>query len=97
GTDAAAQVSADLAYHRALLNAAHNELLQRMEVVLETGLAERDRFVHGAPHPDDPLPSHRAVARAIGEREPEAAEEAMRALLAQAVRDVHRLRGEEAK
>ncbi|NUR92432.1 MAG: FadR family transcriptional regulator [Nonomuraea sp.] len=109
GADAAAQVSADLAFHRALLNAAHNELLQRMEVVLETGLAERDRLVHGTPYPDDPppghgtahpgdpLPSHRAVARAIGEREPEAAEEAMRALLAQAVRDVHRLRGEEAR
>ncbi|NRQ37745.1 FadR family transcriptional regulator [Nonomuraea sp. NN258] len=135
GADAAAQVSADLAYHRALLNAAHNELLQRMEIVLETGLAERDRLVHGAlhkralhqgaahngaphhdgphhdgphhdgphhdgphhdgPHHDDPLPSHRAVAQAIAERSPDVAESAMRALLDQAVRDVHRVRGEQ--
>ena len=36
-------------FHRALLAATHNELLERMEVVIETGLAERDRLVHGGP------------------------------------------------
>ena len=41
-------VAADLAFHRALLAATHNELLDRMEVVIETGLAERDRLVHSA-------------------------------------------------
>src|SRR5690606_13008469 len=54
-------VDADLAFHRALLSATHNELLERMEVVLETGLATRDRLVHGAVPDDDPVPSHRAV------------------------------------
>ncbi|WP_344748974.1 hypothetical protein [Streptosporangium vulgare] len=36
---------------RALLAATHNELLERMEIVIETGLAERDLLVHGGEHP----------------------------------------------
>lgn len=91
GTDAAAAVAADLAFHRALLAATHNELLLRMEVVIETGLAERDRMVHGALSHDDPVPSHRAVVDAIRDRNPERATAAMRALLDKAVRDLARL------
>ena len=52
-------VDADLAFHRALLAATHNELLDRMEVVLETGLADRDRLVHGAAQARRPGPRHR--------------------------------------
>jgi GntR family galactonate operon transcriptional repressor len=93
GDDAQAQVAADLAYHRALLDATHNELLQRMEMVLETGLAERDRLVHGTPgHYEDPVPSHRAVFEAIRDQDAELAERSMHVLLDQAVRDVARLR-----
>ncbi|WP_432840505.1 FadR/GntR family transcriptional regulator [Dactylosporangium sp. CA-092794] len=84
-------VAADLIFHRALLSATHNELLVRMEVVMETGLAERDRLVHGGAH-DDPVPSHRAVVDAIRSRNESAAESAMRDLLAKAVRDVEKLR-----
>ena len=36
-------VAADIAFHRALLFATHNELLQRMEIVIETGLRARAR------------------------------------------------------
>jgi DNA-binding FadR family transcriptional regulator len=91
GSDPGAAVAADLAFHRALLAATHNELLVRMEVVIETGLAERDRMVHGALGGDDPVPSHRAVVDAIRRHRPEQAAQAMRKLLEKAVRDVARL------
>jgi GntR family transcriptional regulator, galactonate operon transcriptional repressor len=88
GPDVAAAVAADLAFHRALLAATHNELLLRMEVVIETGLAERDRMVHGAQDTvDDPVPSHRAVVEAIRRGRPQAAERAMHRLLQKAVAD----------
>ncbi|WP_331769325.1 FadR family transcriptional regulator (plasmid) [Embleya sp. NBC_00888] len=89
GPDAA--VAADLRFHRALLAATHNELLRRMEVVLATGLAERDRLVHGAERADDPLPSHAAVVDAVAAGDPDAAEAAMRRLLDQAGADLHRV------
>jgi GntR family transcriptional regulator, galactonate operon transcriptional repressor len=86
-------VTADLAFHRALLAATHNELLERMEIVIESGLAERDQLVHSSEHPDDPVPSHRAVLDAVSAQAPDAAEAAMRALLDQAVRDLDKVRG----
>lgn len=89
--DASAAVAADLAFHRALLAATHNELLVRMEVVIETGLAERDRMVHGALGDDDPVPSHRAVVDAIREHDSAEAAEAMRRLLKKAFDDVARI------
>lgn len=91
GSDAGAAVTADLAFHRALLTATHNELLVRMEIVIETGLAERDRMVHGTPGSDDPVPNHRAVVEAIRRHDPEAAAQAMRDLLRKALQDVARL------
>lgn len=90
-SDAAHAVAADLAFHRALLAATHNELLVRMEVVIETGLAERDRMVHGALGDDDPVPSHRAVVDAIREHDSAEAAEAMRRLLKKAFDDVARI------
>ncbi|MDQ7910713.1 FCD domain-containing protein [Phytohabitans sp. ZYX-F-186] len=95
GSDASAAVAADLAFHRALLAATHNELLVRMEVVIETGLAERDRMVHGAQGSDDPVPSHRAVVDAIRAHDPASAASAMRLLLRKAFDDVVRLGGAE--
>ncbi|WP_127502078.1 FadR/GntR family transcriptional regulator [Actinoplanes solisilvae] len=91
GDDPVAAVAADLAFHRALLAATHNELIQRMEVVIETGLAERDRMVHGAAGADDPVPSHKAVVDAIRRHNPTQAARAMGKLLDQAVEDVARL------
>jgi DNA-binding FadR family transcriptional regulator len=90
-SDPAHVVDADLAFHRALLAATHNELLERMEMVIESGLAHRDRIVHSSPHSEDPLPAHRAVLDAVRERDPLAAEAAMRALLEQAGRDLDRV------
>ncbi|MGW2959078.1 FadR/GntR family transcriptional regulator [Streptomyces sp. NPDC001220] len=86
-------VDADLAFHRALLAATHNELLERMEMVIESGLAHRDRLVHSSPHSEPPVPAHRAVLDAVRDGDPAAAERAMRALLDQAGRDLARLDG----
>ncbi|WP_411093402.1 FadR/GntR family transcriptional regulator [Streptomyces sp. 049-1] len=93
--DAGHAVEADLAFHRALLNATHNELLERMEMVIESGLAHRDRIVHSSPHSENPVPAHRAVLDAVREQDPEAAEAAMRALLEQAGRDLERIDGDD--
>lgn len=92
GADAAAVVEADLAFHRALLAAAHNELLTRMEVVIEAGLRVRDEIVHSAEKWSDSVPAHRAVFDAVRARDPEAAAEAIRALLAQASADLDTVR-----
>ncbi|MFK0194858.1 FadR/GntR family transcriptional regulator [Kitasatospora sp. NPDC090308] len=91
GDDAHAAVEADLAFHRALLAAAHNELLTRMEVVIEAGLRVRDHLVHGSEHGSDAVPAHRAVLDAVRAREPEAAERAVHALLARAAADLRHL------
>ncbi|GAA1214778.1 FadR/GntR family transcriptional regulator [Kitasatospora nipponensis] len=91
GDDTDAAVEADLAFHRALLAAAHNELLTRMEVVIEAGLRVRDHLVHGADHGADAVPAHRAVLDAVRAREPETAARAVHALLAQAAADLRNL------
>lgn len=88
-------VQADLAFHRALLAATHNELLMRMEVVLEAGLAARDRLVHGTVQDDDPTPSHAGVLDAIRDRDPDAATDAASALLAKSLLDLDRARSVE--
>jgi DNA-binding FadR family transcriptional regulator len=86
-------VDADLAFHRALLAASHNEMLERMEMVIATGLAFRDRLVHASGHrPQDPVPSHGAVLDAVRSRDADAAETAMRALLQQSARDLEEIR-----
>jgi GntR family galactonate operon transcriptional repressor len=81
-------VEADLRFHRQLLTASHNELLVSMAAMLEVALAARDSLVHTGKSVRDPLPAHRAVVEAITGGDPDAAEQAMRALLAQAVEDV---------
>ncbi|MGY0064374.1 FadR/GntR family transcriptional regulator [Streptomyces sp. LZ34] len=92
GTDGDAMVEADLAFHRALLNAAHNELLSRMEVVIEAGLRIRDGIVHGAQHFSDSVPVHRELLRAIEAGDPDAAAAAVESLLTQASRDLAAVR-----
>lgn len=74
-------VLADLAFHRALLFAAHNELLAHMETVIESGLQVRDQLVHGSGQWPDPVPEHREVLDAVHARDPAAARQAMQVLL----------------
>lgn len=84
-------VAADLAFHRALLAAARNEFLARMEVVIEAGLAQRDRLVHSAEPGHDPVPAHRNVLEAIRRQDPAAARRAVDALLVTSAADLARL------
>jgi DNA-binding FadR family transcriptional regulator len=103
--DSHSAVEADISFHRALLTATHNELLERMETVLESALAARDQLVHGTElvngtelvrgrvgAPDDPVPSHLAVLEGVRAEDADAAEVAMRALLDKAISDEERLR-----
>ncbi|MET9229286.1 FadR/GntR family transcriptional regulator [Lentzea sp. NPDC003310] len=89
--DLAATVRADLDFHRLLMAATHNTFLTQVERIIAIGLAERDKLVHGTVD-DDPVPSHRAVLDAISARDPEAAYEAMRALVDKSGADLDRLR-----
>ncbi|HEY9408626.1 MAG TPA: FCD domain-containing protein, partial [Jiangellaceae bacterium] len=84
-------VAADLAFHRTLLAASHNELLARMEVLIEAGLAQRDRLVHSAEPGHDPVPAHRNVLEAIRRQDAAAARRAVDALLVTSAADLARL------
>lgn len=86
-----AVIEADLAFHRAMLEAAHNELLSQMEVVIEAGLRVRDQFVHGDGYVPDSAPEHLAILEAVRAGDGVAAAEATRALLQRSLVDVARL------
>ncbi|MFB4420807.1 FadR/GntR family transcriptional regulator [Streptomyces sp. QL37] len=94
--DSADAAEADAAFHRALLAATGNEMLARMDLLLEPGLRERDRLVHAHSAVGDPVPSHRAVLDAVRDGDPVRAELAMLDLLAKAVEDLGRLTGDPA-
>jgi DNA-binding FadR family transcriptional regulator len=83
-------VAADLRFHRALLAATGNELLERMEIVVESVLAERDRIVHDVVTTDDPVPSHRALLDAIRDGDATRANRCAHDLLDKAMADVDR-------
>lgn len=91
GPDAEAAIEADLRFHRALLVAAHNELMLPMEAVIEAGLRARDQLVHHGPSVTDPVPTHQHVVDAVRGGDPAAAESAMRGLLDQSESDVSRV------
>lgn len=86
-TDVDAAVDADIAFHRVLLTATHNDFLSQIAAIIAIGLAERDKFVHHT-NPSDPVPSHRAVLDAVVAHDPIGAEEAMRALVDQSITDL---------
>ncbi|OXM70262.1 FadR/GntR family transcriptional regulator [Amycolatopsis vastitatis] len=90
GDDPEACVQADLAFHRRLMAATHNNFLVRMERIIAIGLAERDKLVHGAPTAEDPVPSHRKVVDAIAARDAAAAEQAMLTLVAKSREDLEK-------
>jgi GntR family transcriptional regulator, galactonate operon transcriptional repressor len=91
--DPAVIVAADLAFHRALLLATHNDLLQRMELIIETALRTRDELVHHSADVENSAPAHRAVLDAIVDGDAAGAEAAMQRLLAVAAVDEARVSG----
>jgi GntR family galactonate operon transcriptional repressor len=80
-------VLADLAFHRGLLLATHNDLLQRMELVIQTALRSRDELVHQSEGVENSAPAHRTVLEAVEIGDMPAAKTAMEQLLALAVQD----------
>lgn len=90
GDDPEASVRADLAFHRRLMTATHNNFLMRMERVIAIGLAERDKLVHSSAGAEDPVPNHRKVFDAIVAGDPAAAEQAMLALVTKSRDDLEK-------
>lgn len=80
-------VESDLLFHRSLLAATHNELLSRLEVVLKMALSIRDRLAFSSQHSSAFMDLHTAVAAAIRDGDPDAAESAMHELLSAAEKD----------
>lgn len=93
GNEAETFVLADLIFHRALLAATHNELLERTEPIIEAGLRARGAVVHRRHDLPPSVPAHRTVLDAISERDGRAASAAVFELLRQAARDQELLAG----
>lgn len=83
--DLAAYLVADTAFHRTLLEASGNEMLSALDGVVEEVLSGR---THHGMMPDRPNPEaialHDDVARAVRMGDPDAAEQAMRAIIDEA-------------
>lgn len=80
--DPQAMVEADVRFHLGLLAAANNELLTPFGIVIEQALAAMFAYTTtNAAHPEQLLPLHAAVVKAIAAQSPEGARKAMTALL----------------
>lgn len=90
----AALAAADLRFHRAVLAASHNQLLERLSFVLLPALRLRDLVAAQSENCDRrSIDLHRAVLLAIQEQSPASAERSMRNLLRQAAKDAERAAG----
>jgi GntR family transcriptional regulator, galactonate operon transcriptional repressor len=85
--DIDAAVAADLAFHRNLFAATHNEMLEHIEMLLLAGLRARDTMAMQARFDAD-VPHHAAVLKAVSKGSGGAAETAMHQLLEQAAAHV---------
>lgn len=79
--------SADIRFHRALLAATHNELLERLEVVLEPLLRARDMLAFSTTTGGEFIDLHAAVLDAVRTGDPDTAQKAMQTLLHHAAAD----------
>ena len=91
GEDVAAHAAADVQFHRAVLLAAGNELLQRFEVLLEPALHARDTLAFRHERDVSYLQRHRAVYEAIAERDADRAFAEMDQMMRQATADSRRV------
>jgi GntR family transcriptional regulator, galactonate operon transcriptional repressor len=76
--------AADVRFHRGVLTAAHNEVLLRLEIVLEPALAARDQFAFRHVHTRAFLEAHRRVLTSIRDARSDDAFVAMTELLEEA-------------
>jgi len=89
GGDVDSMTTADLKFHRALLQASGNSVIARIARVIEPALKRRDELtMHERKREDlNFLPLHEAIIGAIEARDPDAAEFAARKLLAESGTD----------
>lgn len=83
-------VRADLEFHRSVLTAAGNELLQHFEVILEPALQARDTLLHDHSNDRSFIESHTAVFDAIAAGDPTTAHDRMADMMARAAADAER-------
>jgi DNA-binding FadR family transcriptional regulator len=83
--------AADLRFHRSVLAATHNDLLEQLGAVLQPVLLLRDLVAYRS-HPGDPesMALHGAVLAAVEAQDPDAAEQRMHDLLRKAAKDAER-------
>jgi GntR family transcriptional regulator, galactonate operon transcriptional repressor len=87
GIRSARVADADVQFHRAILAAAQNELLERLEALLEPALRARDLAMKHDHHGNAFVASHRRVLECIKGQQPDEAYQAMSDLLRQAAAD----------
>jgi DNA-binding FadR family transcriptional regulator len=84
-------IDADMAFHTAILDACHNDLLAQLSDTITMALRLSRRLTVSVPGSSlAAMPAHWAVAGAIRDREPPAAETAMRDLLRVTAADIER-------
>jgi DNA-binding FadR family transcriptional regulator len=84
-------IDADMAFHTAILDACHNGLLAQLSDTIAMALRLSRRLTVSVPGSSlAAMPAHWAVARAIRDHEPRAAECAMRELLRVTAADIER-------
>jgi DNA-binding FadR family transcriptional regulator len=85
--DSSNSVKADLAFHQAILESTHNEILVRLGLLVRPVLQIRNEMALNHDTNVDFLEDHKAVLLAIEEKHPEQAEKAMRGLLERSTKD----------
>ena len=80
-------IAADLRFHRAVLVASHNELLARLEVVLEPALRARNALAFSEDSGNHFIEAHRRVLEQIRSGDGPGAQKAMEMLLVDAAAD----------
>jgi DNA-binding FadR family transcriptional regulator len=84
-------IDADMAFHTAILDACHNDLLAQLSDTITMALRLSRRLTVSVPGSSlAAMPAHWSVARAIRDHEPGAAESAMRELLCVTAADIER-------
>jgi GntR family galactonate operon transcriptional repressor len=86
-SDEKSHVAADIRFHQVMLEGAQNELLERLEMLLEPALKARDELAYRHEHTRQFIDSHRLVLECIREGRADDAFVAMSDLLSSATRD----------
>jgi DNA-binding FadR family transcriptional regulator len=93
GPNVEAFVEADMRFHLTILRACGNDLLEQMSRMVHSALVVSFRTTSRLPgSARRSLPKHRAILRAISAHQPSLAHAAMRSLVAEAAREIAKLK-----